>query len=199
MYDFCLKFTPCRQSIDTKLLQKIAGWMTMTSCPLVESIVHNHAIGMLNVGMLSFIVSPSPPPLQKNHGHNFSHFCHLVPRCVLARYPSTTARPRHTRRRQTETCSSSGPPNNSGFPSGVCFLPSSAAVAARIPSSRVRCSGLSGRWKTSWFRRADSCVAVARGDLFSGVGQKWVFAKEGRLNAHRGSSIGVLVGGPTLV
>jgi len=51
MYDFCLKFTPCRQSIDTKLLQKMAGWMTMTGCPLVESIVHNHAIGMLNVGI----------------------------------------------------------------------------------------------------------------------------------------------------
>jgi len=129
----------------------------------------------------ALVHSESFTTLQKNHGHNFSHSRHLVHRCARACYPSTTARPRHTRRRQTETCSSSGPPTNSGFPSGVCLLSSSAAIPARTPSSRVRCSGLSGRWKTFWFRRADSCVAVTRGDLFSGVGQKSGFLqrKEG--------------------
>ena len=102
---FVFKFTHRRQSNDTKVLQKMAGWMTTTSCPLGESTDRNHATGMLNASigfddtilqtvirggegcvqgwseqtsdgevwrsrMLSFIVSPSPPPLQKNHGHN---------------------------------------------------------------------------------------------------------------------------------
>ena len=52
-----------------------------------------------------------------------------------------------------------------GFPSGIGLPSSSAAIAVRMASSRARWSGPSGRWKIFWFRREDSCVAVARVSL----------------------------------
>ena len=175
---FFLKFTPCKQS-DTKLLQKIAGWMTITSCPLVESTVRNHAMGMLNAflgfddtilqtvirggegraqgwserardgeewpaRMLSFIVSPSP--LCRRITATIS--ATSATQCLDALLPAARPPPLDLVTRvvvKLKPALRPARPTNSGFPSGVCFLPSSAAVAARVPSSRVRCSGLSGR------------------------------------------------------
>ncbi len=101
-----------------------------------------------------------------------------VHRHTHVRQRSITARPPRTRRSQYWIRLFVRSAHWPGFPSIRIGLPSSsAAIAVRITSSRARCVGPSGRWKTFWLSREESCVVDARGNLFwcvCEVGVQWV-------------------------
>ena len=97
----------------------------------------------------------------KNRAHHRPRRAPQTPPSALVHRSSTTVRPRRTHRIRAESDSSCGPSTGSGSRRG------SACPPVRPPSSRARWSGPSGRWKIFWFKREDSCMAVARDSLFS--------------------------------